>query len=110
MNYLRDTLNVLGGFSLDAFNPRPVKAMAHFDFEYCNAFFSAGSVGKDVVAFGDCRCDVATPLVSLDIVRQRFVSTCVKSASIPPPGDHETDTTVLCSFFPGGTRNHAWRD
>ncbi|CAB9529069.1 Neutral protease [Seminavis robusta] len=62
LQYLQSSLNVLGGLSSDASVPQWLNGLVHYDTDYCNAFYSSNRI-----VFGDCDCDILTPLVSIDI-------------------------------------------
>ncbi|CAB9498866.1 Neutral protease [Seminavis robusta] len=65
MKFLRDHLGIMGGLSEDTNSPVPVRALAHYQDDYCNAFYSSTT---NAVYLGDCNCHTWSPLVSLDIV------------------------------------------
>ena len=63
--YLQENLGIMGGLSKDAANPVPVTGKAHYEWEYCNAFYFSVD---HTVHFGDCNCELWGPLVSTDVV------------------------------------------
>ena len=65
LKLLQEELGVMGGLSADPNSPVPVKAYAHYEDRYCNAFYSPAT---NSVYFGDCNCHTWAPLVALDIV------------------------------------------
>ena len=75
MTYLRDYLGYRGGLKEDSAFPVSVKAHAHYQDEYCNAFYSPAT---NSVYFGDCNCRTWSPLVSLDIIAHEIgrISSC----------------------------------
>jgi len=65
MRYLQENLGIMGGLSKDADNPVYVLGTAHYNTNYCNAFYLPGT---HTVYFGDCDCEQWTPMVSTDVV------------------------------------------
>lgn len=63
--YLRNHLGIRGGLNRDGGRPIRMKAYAHYQDNYCNAFYSPSS---DSVYFGDCNCHTWSPLAAVDIV------------------------------------------
>ena len=63
--YLQENLGMMGGLSKDANNPISVVGKAHYEWEFCNAFYAPG---EHTVHFGDCDCELWSPLVSTDVV------------------------------------------
>ena len=64
MQFLEDHLGVLTGDFLIR-NPKPIRAFVHYDTQYCNALFRGR---EDTLYFGDCDCQRAGAMVSLDII------------------------------------------
>lgn len=65
LQYAQDHLGVMGGLVKDANNPKPVIGRAHYEMQFCNAFYTPGEY---TVTFGDCDCELFSPLVSTDVV------------------------------------------
>lgn len=65
LQYMKEHHGMMGGLVKDGDNPKPVIGKAHFDNRFCNAFFSPG---ENTVTFGDCDCELFTPMVSTDVV------------------------------------------
>lgn len=65
LQYLQQNLGMMGGLSKDAKNPIPVTGKAHYEWEFCNAFYTPAD---HTVHFGDCDCELWSPLVSTDVV------------------------------------------
>lgn len=64
LRYYQRHLGVMGGLRVNANNPLRFISLAHYSTNYCNAFFTTQT---NNLYFGDCDCNLWTPLTSLDV-------------------------------------------